>query len=75
MAYHHQGFWQPMDTLREKKDLEKDTTFLKFCGDLLPSPEVGTLNIEIMESASKLPGRHSKWSFISSKHRLDLRFV
>jgi glucose-1-phosphate cytidylyltransferase len=24
MAYHHQGFWQPMDTLREKKDLEKE---------------------------------------------------
>ena len=23
MAYHHQGFWQPMDTLREKLDLEK----------------------------------------------------
>jgi len=23
MAYHHQGFWQPMDTLREKKELEK----------------------------------------------------
>lgn len=23
MSYHHQGFWQPMDTLREKKDLEK----------------------------------------------------
>lgn len=22
-AYHHQGFWQPMDTLREKLDLEK----------------------------------------------------
>jgi glucose-1-phosphate cytidylyltransferase len=24
MAYHHEGFWQPMDTLREKKVLEKD---------------------------------------------------
>jgi glucose-1-phosphate cytidylyltransferase len=23
MAYHHEGFWQPMDTLREKKDLTK----------------------------------------------------
>jgi glucose-1-phosphate cytidylyltransferase len=23
MAYLHEGFWQPMDTLREKKDLEK----------------------------------------------------
>ncbi len=23
MAYHHTGFWQPMDTLREKHDLEK----------------------------------------------------
>jgi glucose-1-phosphate cytidylyltransferase len=23
MAYHHSGFWQPMDTLREKYDLEK----------------------------------------------------
>jgi len=23
MAYHHDGFWQPMDTLREKKDLTK----------------------------------------------------
>jgi len=23
MAYHHSGFWQPMDTLREKKELEK----------------------------------------------------
>ena len=22
MAYHHEGFWQPMDTLREKKGLE-----------------------------------------------------
>jgi glucose-1-phosphate cytidylyltransferase len=22
MAYHHEGFWQPMDTLREKKELE-----------------------------------------------------
>ena len=24
MAYPHEGFWQPMDTLREKKELEKD---------------------------------------------------
>ena len=24
MAYYHEGFWQPMDTLREKRDLEKD---------------------------------------------------
>ena len=24
MAYHHEGFWQPMDTLREKRELEKD---------------------------------------------------
>jgi glucose-1-phosphate cytidylyltransferase len=23
VAYHHMGFWQPMDTLREKHDLEK----------------------------------------------------
>ena len=23
MAYHHESFWQPMDTLREKHDLEK----------------------------------------------------
>jgi glucose-1-phosphate cytidylyltransferase len=23
MAYQHEGFWQPMDTLREKQDLEK----------------------------------------------------
>jgi hypothetical protein len=23
MAYHHAGFWQPMDTLREKNELEK----------------------------------------------------
>lgn len=23
MAYHHEGFWQPMDTLREKMDLER----------------------------------------------------
>ena len=23
MAYHHGGFWQPMDTLREKRELEK----------------------------------------------------
>jgi len=26
MAYHHEGFWQPMDTLREKKELEKFAT-------------------------------------------------
>jgi len=24
MAYQHEGFWQPMDTLREKRNLEKD---------------------------------------------------
>jgi len=23
MAFEHKGFWQPMDTLREKQDLEK----------------------------------------------------
>lgn len=23
MAYHHEGFWHPMDTLREKQDLER----------------------------------------------------
>jgi glucose-1-phosphate cytidylyltransferase len=23
MAYQHTGFWQPMDTLREKNELEK----------------------------------------------------
>ena len=23
MSYHHEGFWQPMDTLREKRDLEQ----------------------------------------------------
>jgi glucose-1-phosphate cytidylyltransferase len=23
MAYHHEGFWQPMDTLREKRALEE----------------------------------------------------
>jgi glucose-1-phosphate cytidylyltransferase len=23
MAFEHGGFWQPMDTLREKQDLEK----------------------------------------------------
>ena len=23
MSYHHEGFWQPMDTLREKRDLSK----------------------------------------------------
>jgi glucose-1-phosphate cytidylyltransferase len=26
MAYHHEGFWQPMDTLREKQELEKFAT-------------------------------------------------
>jgi len=25
-AYHHEGFWQPMDTLREKQELEKYST-------------------------------------------------
>ncbi len=25
-AFHHEGFWQPMDTLREKEDLEKFAT-------------------------------------------------
>jgi glucose-1-phosphate cytidylyltransferase len=24
MAYHHERFWQPMDTLREKRNLEKE---------------------------------------------------
>jgi glucose-1-phosphate cytidylyltransferase len=24
MAYHHEGFWQPMDTLREKREIEKE---------------------------------------------------
>jgi glucose-1-phosphate cytidylyltransferase len=24
MAYHHDSFWQPMDTLREKRELERD---------------------------------------------------
>jgi len=23
MSYHHKGFWQPMDTLREKNQLER----------------------------------------------------
>jgi glucose-1-phosphate cytidylyltransferase len=23
VSYHHNGFWQPMDTLREKQDLER----------------------------------------------------
>jgi glucose-1-phosphate cytidylyltransferase len=23
VSYHHDGFWQPMDTLREKEDLER----------------------------------------------------
>lgn len=27
VAYHHTGFWQPVDTLREKLDLEKLATF------------------------------------------------
>jgi glucose-1-phosphate cytidylyltransferase len=26
MAYHHEGFWQPMDTLREKRGLEKEAS-------------------------------------------------
>lgn len=26
-AFHHEGFWQPMDTLREKQDLEKFASF------------------------------------------------
>ena len=26
MSFHHNGFWQPMDTLREKQDLEKLAT-------------------------------------------------
>jgi glucose-1-phosphate cytidylyltransferase len=26
MAYHHAGFWQPMDTLREKRELEKEAS-------------------------------------------------
>ena len=30
MSYHHSGFWQPMDTLREKHDLEK----LLFSGEI-----------------------------------------
>jgi glucose-1-phosphate cytidylyltransferase len=25
MAFHHEGFWQPMDTLREKRELEKES--------------------------------------------------
>jgi glucose-1-phosphate cytidylyltransferase len=25
-AFHHEGFWQPMDTLREKEDLERFVT-------------------------------------------------
>jgi len=24
IANHHEGFWQPMDTLREKRELEKE---------------------------------------------------
>jgi glucose-1-phosphate cytidylyltransferase len=28
MAYHHEGFWQPMDTLREKRDLEKSAELI-----------------------------------------------
>ncbi len=28
MAYHHQGYWQPMDTLREKRDLEKSAELI-----------------------------------------------
>jgi glucose-1-phosphate cytidylyltransferase len=23
VSYHHDGFWQPMDTLREKEEIEK----------------------------------------------------
>jgi glucose-1-phosphate cytidylyltransferase len=26
MAYHHEGYWQPMDTLREKRELEKEAS-------------------------------------------------
>ena len=26
MAYHHEGYWQPMDTLREKMELEKEAS-------------------------------------------------
>jgi glucose-1-phosphate cytidylyltransferase len=26
MAYHHEGFWQPMDTLREKRELEVEAS-------------------------------------------------
>jgi glucose-1-phosphate cytidylyltransferase len=26
MAYHHEGYWQPMDTLREKRELEKQAS-------------------------------------------------
>jgi glucose-1-phosphate cytidylyltransferase len=26
MAYHHKGYWQPMDTLREKRELEKEAS-------------------------------------------------
>ena len=26
MAYHHEGFWQPMDTLREKRELELEAS-------------------------------------------------
>ena len=37
MAYHHEGFWQPMDTLREKRELEKEA--------LLETPP--WLNIEL----------------------------
>jgi glucose-1-phosphate cytidylyltransferase len=29
MAYHHEGFWQPMDTLRERKELERYASFPK----------------------------------------------
>jgi glucose-1-phosphate cytidylyltransferase len=27
-AFHHEGFWQPMDTLREKQELERFATFV-----------------------------------------------
>jgi len=26
MAFHHEGYWQPMDTLREKRELEKEAS-------------------------------------------------
>jgi glucose-1-phosphate cytidylyltransferase len=36
VSYHHTGFWQPMDTLREKQDLEK-------LAKLNPPPWLGDL--------------------------------